>query len=95
VFAPPGPVSAATVGRLVLLGLLCSALAYLLFYRLIATVGPALTANVNLLVPMFGVLWGWLLLAEPIPWVSAAGMVLTVAGLALVLRPPDATPSAK
>jgi drug/metabolite transporter (DMT)-like permease len=87
VFAPPGPVGAGAIGRLVLLGLLCSALAYLLFYRLIATIGPALTANVNLLVPMFGVLWGWLLLSEPIPLVSVAGMVLTVAGLALVLRP--------
>lgn len=88
VFAPPGPVSAGTVFRLMLLGVLCSALAYLLFYRLIATVGPALTANVNLLVPMFGVLWGRLLLAEPIPLVSVAGMVLTVAGLALVLHQP-------
>jgi drug/metabolite transporter (DMT)-like permease len=87
VLPPLGPVTAGTVFRLVLLGLLCSALAYLLFYRLIATVGPALTANVNLLVPMFGVLWGRLLLAEPIPLVSVAGMVLTVAGLALVLCP--------
>ena len=86
-FTPPGPVDSGALGRLALLGVLCSALAYLLFYRLIATVGPALTANVNLLVPMFGVLWGWLLLAEPIPLVSVAGMGLTVAGLALVLRP--------
>jgi drug/metabolite transporter (DMT)-like permease len=88
VFTPAGPVRPGVVGRLVLLGLLCSALAYLLFYRLIATVGPALTANVNLLVPMFGVLWGRLLLAEPIALVSVAGMGLTVAGLALVLHRP-------
>lgn len=92
VFPPQGPLVVGVVVRLVLLGVLCSALAYLLFYRLIATVGPALTANVNLLVPMFGVLWGWLLLAEPIPLVSAAGMVLTVAGLALVLRPVERRP---
>ena len=94
VFPPAGPVTAGVVSRLALLGLLCSALAYLLFYRLIATIGPALTANVNLLVPMFGVVWGWLLLAEPIPLISVAGMVLTVAGLALVLGPPGAVPTA-
>ncbi|MET7396876.1 DMT family transporter [Dactylosporangium sp. NPDC005572] len=72
--------------RLVVLGLAGSAVAYLLFYRLVATEGPARAANVNLLVPLFGVLWGWLLLSEPVPPVSVAGMAATVAGLFLVLR---------
>ncbi|GAB3836779.1 DMT family transporter [Dactylosporangium cerinum] len=84
------PVRAAPTGGLVLrlavLGLAGSALAYLLFYRLVAAEGPARAANVNLLVPLFGVLWGWALLSEPIPPVSVAGMAATVAGLFLVLH---------
>ncbi|WP_238009977.1 DMT family transporter [Dactylosporangium sp. AC04546] len=86
------PVRAEPTGGLVLrlavLGLAGSALAYLLFYRLVATEGPARAANVNLLVPLFGVLWGWVLLAEPVPPLSVAGMAATVAGLFLVLRAP-------
>jgi drug/metabolite transporter (DMT)-like permease len=39
-------------------------------------------------VPVCGVLWGRVLLGEPVPLVSVAGMVLTVGGLALILRPP-------
>lgn len=84
------PVRAAPTGGLVLrlavLGVAGSALAYLLFYRLVAAEGPARAANVNLLVPLFGVLWGWALLSEPVPPVSVAGMAATVAGLFLVLR---------
>ncbi|MER7282965.1 DMT family transporter [Dactylosporangium sp. NPDC000244] len=72
--------------RLVVLGVAGSAVAYLLFYRLIAIEGPARAANVNLLVPMFGVLWGWALLDEPIPPLSIAGMAATAAGVLLVLR---------
>lgn len=88
-FAIAMPVSpqigASLVMQMMALGFLGSALAYLLFYWLISVEGPAWTANVNLLVPVFGVLWGWSLLSEPIPLPSIAGMALTVGGLALVL----------
>jgi drug/metabolite transporter (DMT)-like permease len=58
-----------------------------LFYWLIQREGPVFTANVSLLIPVAGVLWGAALLGEPLTPVSLAGMVLVVAGLALVLRP--------
>jgi len=79
-----------TIGQLLLLGVLGGAMAYLLFYRLIAMHGPVFTANVNLLIPVWGVLWGWLLLAERIPAISFLGMTLVVGGLALVLWPGSA-----
>jgi drug/metabolite transporter (DMT)-like permease len=91
VVPPTARIRAADLGVLAVLGLLGSALAYLLFYWLIGREGPAWAANVNLLVPVFGVGWGWVLLAEPIPPVSLAGILITVAGLALVLRPQPAT----
>ena len=46
------------------LGLLCTGLAYLLFFRLIAHVGPAKAISVTFLIPVFGVLWGGLFLGE-------------------------------
>ncbi len=87
----PGPVRAAALGDVLILGLLGSGAAYLLFYSLIDWEGPVWTANVNLLVPCFGVLWGWLLLGEAVPPLSLVGMAVTVAGLALILRAPRAT----
>lgn len=45
-------------------GLLCTALAYLLYFRLLADIGPLRTLSVTFLVPPFGVLWGYLVLGE-------------------------------
>jgi len=83
---PPGPVGRTTAVALAVLGVLGGAAAYLLFYWLIQREGPVFTANVSLLIPVAGVLWGAALLGEPLTPVSLAGMVLVVAGLALVLR---------
>jgi drug/metabolite transporter (DMT)-like permease len=74
-----------TVVQLLVLGVFGGAVAYLLFYRLIAMHGPVFAANVNLLIPVWGVLWGWLLLREQIPAASFAGMALVVGGLGFVL----------
>lgn len=47
-----------------LLGVACTGLAYLLFYRLMARGGAVLVALNNYLIPAFGVMWGMLLLGE-------------------------------
>jgi drug/metabolite transporter (DMT)-like permease len=46
------------------LAVLCTAAAYILYYRLIAHVGAAKASTVTLLVPLFAVVWGALFLAE-------------------------------
>ncbi|WP_440964347.1 DMT family transporter [Massilia sp. GER05] len=70
-------------GALLCLGALCTALAYLLFFRLIARVGAARTMAVPFLVPAFGVLWGVLFLGETVTTAMAAGSALIVLGTAL------------
>lgn len=65
------------------LGVLCSGVAYLLYFRLIADVGAASALTVTFLIPMFGVFWGWLFLAEPVGWHTVAGSVLILFGTAL------------
>jgi drug/metabolite transporter (DMT)-like permease len=67
----------------VLLGVLCTGIAFVFYYRLIARVGPARMSTVTYLVPLFGVIWAWLLLHEPLlPTMAIAG-ALILAGVAL------------
>jgi drug/metabolite transporter (DMT)-like permease len=75
--------SARAWGALLCLGALCTALAYVLFFRLIARVGAARTMAVPFLVPAFGVLWGVLFLGETVTHAMAAGSALIVLGTAL------------
>lgn len=70
----------------VLLGVLCTGLAYILFFRLLAHVGPARAMTVTYLIPLFGILWGSYFLAEPIGWMTLCGGVGILAGVMLVAR---------
>lgn len=64
-------------------GVLCTALAYILFFRLIARVGPARTLTVTFVVPVFAVLYGTVLLGEELTaWMLGCGLVI-VCGTAL------------
>jgi drug/metabolite transporter (DMT)-like permease len=70
----------------VTLGVLCTAIAYLIYYRLIRNAGPTFTMSVTYLVPMFGVVWSAMFLHEPITLVMllAGGVILL--GVALTVR---------
>lgn len=60
-----------------LLGVLCTALAYLLYFRLIAHVGAAKAISVTFLIPLFAVAWGGLFLGEAVtPVMVGAGAVI-------------------
>lgn len=75
------------------LGIVCTGVAYILFFRLIDKLGPARAVTVTFLVPVFAVLYGTTLLGEALtPWMMGCGAVV-VFGTALssgVLRPPRA-----
>jgi len=84
--APPGPAPIDLRIALVVVafGLLCNALAYIIYYRLMATVGPTRALTVTFLVPVFAMGWGWLFLGEPVTWGMAAGAAVILAGTWLV-----------
>lgn len=65
------------------LALVCTAAAYVLFFRLIASAGSAYAASVTFIVPVFGMLWGALLLGEVITVSMLAGCVVVLVGAAL------------
>jgi drug/metabolite transporter (DMT)-like permease len=74
-----------------LLAVACTGIAYLLFFRLIANVGPANAIAVTFLIPVFAVLWGWMFLGEGITAAMVVGCVVILAGTGLttgVLRLP-------
>ena len=74
------------------LGLLCTALAYVLYFRLLSDIGPIKASTTTFLIPPFGVLWGALLLNEPLSWAYLYGGVLIALALWLVVR---TSPAAK
>lgn len=65
-------------GYLLALALLCSSVAYLLYFRLIENLGPTKALTVTFLMPVFGMAWGALLLGETItlPMLIGAGLIL-------------------
>jgi len=71
---------------LIAAGVLCTGLAYVLYFRLIADVGPLKALTVTFLIPLFGVAWGWLLLGEPVAATTPVAIALLIAGLVLINR---------
>ena len=67
----------------IFLGVFCTGLAFLPYFILIKRVGPISTSLVALLVPIFGMLWAYLLLQETLTLVMLIGCLLIVGGVVL------------
>lgn len=88
---PATPPGLRAWGAAVLLALLCTGLAYILYFRLIARVGPARAISVTFLIPAFAALWGFVFLREVPTAEMLAGCAVILLGTALatgVLRLP-------
>jgi len=77
------PSTEVIIGVLIL-GVVCSAIAYLLYFKLITDIGPTPALSVTYLIPMFGMLWGALFLEEDINWHHIVGAITVVMGTAFV-----------
>ncbi|MDP7592736.1 MAG: DMT family transporter [Litorilituus sp.] len=67
----------------VLLGLLCTGVAYIMFFHLIANLGPIKAISVTYLIPAFGLFWGSILLDEVISISMLIGCGFILTGVAL------------
>ena len=65
----------------------------MLYYRLIADIGPTRALTVAFLMPVFGMLWGALFLGETITLPMIAGCALIVGGTIAVVRPARTLPA--
>src|SRR3954471_9302924 len=81
---PPHPGDAGALAALGALAVAATALAYLIYFRLVAEVGPTNTLAVTFLVPVFGVLWAAIFLGERLTVGTLAGGVLILASVSLV-----------
>lgn len=77
VYWPSQPVSAAAWWAMAAVALLCTAIAYILFFRIIAQAGPSKALTVTFLVPVFALFYGALFLNESITlWMVGCGLVI-------------------
>lgn len=65
------------------LGIFCTGLAYVLFYRLIGRIGSHRAVTVTFMVPLFSILWGSLFLAENITVFMVFGCMLVLSGVGM------------
>lgn len=79
--AMPGVASAASI---VALALLCTALAYVIYFRILATAGATNLLLVTFLIPVSAILLGSLVLGERLEPRQVAGMSLIGVGLAAI-----------
>lgn len=80
---PQAPPSAAAWTAAVSLGILSTGVAYFLYFRLVTNLGATRAVAVTFLNPMFGMLWGMLVLDESITLNMAVGTAIILAGTAL------------
>ncbi len=87
----PGPQA---WGAVFLLALVCTALAYVLFFRLIERAGAARAVTVTFIIPVFGVMYGAVLLGEPITvtMLVCGAVILLGTALATGVLNPAAAP---
>ena len=69
------------------LGVLSTGLAYVVLFRLLAAAGVTFVALNNFLVPLFGLLWGFLILDEAIPLAAFLALGLIFSGIGLIQSP--------
>ncbi|OWW18906.1 DMT family transporter [Noviherbaspirillum denitrificans] len=68
-----------------MLALLCSAVAYFIYFRLIADLGPTKALTVTFLIPLFALVWGAVFLHEEINFNTLVGCALVVLATWLVV----------
>jgi drug/metabolite transporter (DMT)-like permease len=87
---PTAPISTRAATSGILLGVFCTGVAYILFFRLIRRIGAMRAMSVSYLIPLFGMLWGWIFLHEGVTLRMGLGAILVLAGVAFAtgtLRP--------
>lgn len=74
---PAHPPSLKAWAALLIVGLVCTGLAYVLYFRLIEAAGPARALTVTFIIPVFALVYGRVFLGEMItPWMIGCGLVI-------------------
>lgn len=68
---------------LIAVGALSSGLAYVIFFKIMAVIGPSKSLTVTFLIPVFALIYGWIFLGEAITWWMVGCGVIILLGTAL------------
>ena len=72
-------------GSALLLAIVCTAVAYALFFSLLKRSGAMAASSVTFLIPVFAILWGAAILGEKMNPQMLVGMLVTLGGTALAV----------
>lgn len=75
-----------SLGFIAILGLIGTATAMILYYKLIQSTGPMFSSMVTYLMPVVSVFWG-ILVGEKITWLHIVGFILILSGVYLTQKP--------
>lgn len=76
--------SSKAIISVILLGILCTSIAYLIYFYLIKQVGAVKTLSVTFLVPAFGIIWAALFLREKITIQNVIGLIIIILSIVLI-----------
>jgi drug/metabolite transporter (DMT)-like permease len=68
------------------LAVVCTAVAYLLFFKILSSASAMATSTVTFLIPVSAILWGYVILQEGLSLQLVIGMAITFFGTALVIE---------
>ena len=80
---PQGVISSIAWYAVIGLGVICTGIAYVIYFKLLDHVGSSYAASVTFLVPIFGVMWGAIFLQEEVTWTMIVGCMIILFGTAL------------
>ena len=83
-FFPDKAISIKAWISVIVLGVVCTGMAYVMYFRLIAHVGSTRAITVTFLIPVFGTLWGALFIDEQVTLEMVIGTAVILLGTALV-----------
>jgi drug/metabolite transporter (DMT)-like permease len=84
--------SADVLASVAVLGLVCTALAFVLFFRLLAAMGPTRSTLITFVNPAVAIVLGVIVLSEPITWGTVVGFPLVLLGSYWATRTPSTDP---
>lgn len=87
---PTQPITTEVIVSMLLLAVVSTAIAYLIYFTLLSSAGATNTMTVTFLSPFFSILWAWMFLGETIGVMQFVGLLVILSGLFLVTgyRPP-------
>jgi drug/metabolite transporter (DMT)-like permease len=84
IFPSPGVATPGIMAAALALGVMCTGIAYMIYFKLIADVGATSALTVTFLNPIFGIMWGAIFLGEVIGWYTILGCATVLVGTAMV-----------